>query len=167
MRKVITGEQVAQLYNRDPFALPIWRAPVYQTPAIFTIAVQLYRLISWLVRLIARHPLAAAILAVLVLAWLNTGWLGGSYGVGQRMSIAHTRGIVHAVLQGKLRGVTTHPDPIFKLHIPDHVPDVPREVLDPRSSWRDPLDYDRQASKLRGMFEENIHSVGRSASAGG
>ena len=33
MRKVITGEQVAQLYNRDPFALPVWRAPVYQTPA--------------------------------------------------------------------------------------------------------------------------------------
>src|SRR5262245_31021244 len=59
MRKVITGEQVAQLYNRDPFALPIWRAPVYQTPAIFTIAAQLYRLASWLVRLAARHPVAA------------------------------------------------------------------------------------------------------------
>ena len=44
MRKVVTGEQVAQIYNRDPFALPIWRAPVYQTPAIFTIVVQLYRL---------------------------------------------------------------------------------------------------------------------------
>src|SRR5437763_15475036 len=55
MRKVITGEQVAQLYNRDPYALPVWRAPVYQTPAIVTITVQLYRLISWLVRLTARH----------------------------------------------------------------------------------------------------------------
>jgi phosphoenolpyruvate carboxykinase (ATP) len=98
---------------------------------------------------------------------LNTGWVGGSYGVGQRMSIAHTRGIVHAVLQGKLRGVRTHADPIFKLQIPDHVPDVPREVLDPRSSWPDAADYDRQAAKLRGMFEENIHTVGRSASAGG
>jgi DNA segregation ATPase FtsK/SpoIIIE, S-DNA-T family len=76
MRKVITGEQVAQLYNRDPFALPIWRAPVYQTPAIVTIAVQLYRLISWLVRLIARHPLTASILAVLALAWVNLRWVG-------------------------------------------------------------------------------------------
>ena len=76
MRKVITGEQVAQLYNRDPFALPIWRAPVYQTPAIFTIVMQLYRLISFLVRLIARHPLAASILAVLALAWVNLRWIG-------------------------------------------------------------------------------------------
>ncbi len=76
MRKVITGEQVAQLYNRDPFALPVWRAPIYQTPAGFILLVQLARLLAWLVRLIARHPLTAAILAVLVLAWLNTGWLG-------------------------------------------------------------------------------------------
>jgi S-DNA-T family DNA segregation ATPase FtsK/SpoIIIE len=76
MRKVITGEQVAQLYNRDPFALPVWRAPIYQTPAGFILLVQLARLLAWLVRLIARHPLAAAILAVLVLAWLNIGWLG-------------------------------------------------------------------------------------------
>ena len=76
MRKVVTGEQVAQLYNRDPYALPVWRAPVYQTPAIVTITVQLYRLISWLVRLIARHPLAAGILAVLALTWVNLRWVG-------------------------------------------------------------------------------------------
>ena len=76
MRKVITGEQVAQLYNRDPFALPIWRAPIYQTPAGFILLVQLARLLGWLVRLIARHPLAAAVAAVLALAWLNVGWLG-------------------------------------------------------------------------------------------
>jgi S-DNA-T family DNA segregation ATPase FtsK/SpoIIIE len=76
MRKVVTGEQVAQLYNRDPYALPVWRAPVYQTPAIVTITVQLYRLISWLVRLIARHPLAAGILAVLALTWVNLKWVG-------------------------------------------------------------------------------------------
>jgi DNA segregation ATPase FtsK/SpoIIIE, S-DNA-T family len=75
MRKVITGEQVAQLYNRDPFALPIWRAPVYQTPAIVTIVVQLYRLISWLVRLIARHPLAAGILALSALTGVDLGWV--------------------------------------------------------------------------------------------
>jgi len=75
MRKVITGEQVAQIYNRDPFALPIWRAPVYQTPAIFTIAVQLYRLISWLARLIVRHPLAAGILALSTLTWVDLGWV--------------------------------------------------------------------------------------------
>ena len=61
MRKVITGEQVAQLYNRDPFALPIWRAPIYQTPAGIIALVQLVRLLAWLVRLIARHPVAATV----------------------------------------------------------------------------------------------------------
>ena len=76
MRKVITGEQVAQLSNRDPFALPVWRAPVYETPAGIIALVQLVRLLAWLVRLIARHPLAATVVAVLVLAWLNVGWLG-------------------------------------------------------------------------------------------
>ena len=98
---------------------------------------------------------------------LNTGWVGGPYGVGERMSIAHTRAIVRAVVQGKLHGVTTHADPIFGLQIPDEVPDVPSEVLDPRSTWADPDAYDRQAKKLRAMFEENIHLIGKSASAAG
>ena len=99
---------------------------------------------------------------------LNTGWVGGPYGVGERMSIAHTRAIVHAVLQGKLRGVPTHEDPVFRLQIPDHVPDVPSEVLDPRGSWPDADDYDRQASKLRAMFEQNMEKIGSSGvSTGG
>ena len=76
MRKVITGEQVAQLYNRDPFAVPVCRAPIYETPAGFILVVQLVRLLGWLVRLIARHPVTATIVAVLVLTWLNVGWLG-------------------------------------------------------------------------------------------
>ena len=98
---------------------------------------------------------------------LNTGWVGGPYGVGERMSIAHTRAIVHAILQGKLRGVSTHVEPVFGLHIPDSVPDVPREVLDPRSSWADPAAYDRQAYRLREMFEKNISMIGKSASTAG
>lgn len=98
---------------------------------------------------------------------LNTGWVGGPYGVGERMSIAHTRAIVSAVLNGDLRGVNTHVDPIFGLHIPNRVPGVPREVLDTRDSWPDPDDYDRSAAKLRGMFEENISNIGKSASSAG
>jgi phosphoenolpyruvate carboxykinase (ATP) len=83
------------------------------------------------------------------------------------MSIAHTRAIVRAVVQGKLHGVTTHADPIFGLQIPDLVPDVPSEVLDPRATWSDTEAYDRQARKLRAMFEENIHMIGKSASTAG
>jgi hypothetical protein len=56
--------------------LPAWRAPVYQTQAGIILLVQLARLLSWLVRLVALHPVAAAAVAVLVLAWVNSGWLG-------------------------------------------------------------------------------------------
>ena len=98
---------------------------------------------------------------------LNTGWVGGQYGVGERMSIAHTRAIVRAVLSGELQGVATHLDPIFGLQIPNRVPGVPREVLDTRDSWPNPDDYDRQATKLREMFEKNIHQIGKNASAAG
>ena len=76
MRKIVTGEQIAQLTNPDPFAVPTWRAPVYRTPGWIITLVQLVRFLVWLARLIVRHPLAATVVAVLVLAWLNVGWLG-------------------------------------------------------------------------------------------
>ncbi len=98
---------------------------------------------------------------------LNTGWVGGPYGVGERISIAHTRAIVRAVVEGKLRGVTTHTDPVFGVAIPNEVPGVPADVLDPRSAWPNPEDYDRQAAKLRAMFDENFKSVGKGGSAAG
>jgi len=98
---------------------------------------------------------------------LNTGWVGGPYGVGERMSIAHTRAIVRAILVGDLRGASTHVDPVFGLQIPNRVPGVPREVLDTRDSWPNPEDYDRQAARLRDMFDKNIGKIGKSASTAG
>ncbi len=98
---------------------------------------------------------------------LNTGWVGGPYGVGQRMSIAHTRSIVRAVVKGELRDMPTHVDPVFGLRIPDMVPDVPAEVLDPRRTWPDQTAYDRQARSLRGMFEENVQNIGKTSSSSG
>jgi len=63
--------------------------------------------------------------------------------------------------------VPTHTDPIFGLLIPDRVPGVPSEVLDPRGAWTDADAYDRQALKLRRLFEENIHAIGKNASTAG
>jgi phosphoenolpyruvate carboxykinase (ATP) len=97
---------------------------------------------------------------------LNTGWVGGPYGVGERISIAHTRAIVSAVVEGRLRGVGTHRDPVFGVAIPDSVPGVPTEVLDPRSAWSNPEDYDRQAQKLRAMFDENYGHIEEGSDAG-
>jgi hypothetical protein len=76
MRKIVTGEQIAQLTNPDPFAVPTWRAPVYRTPGWIITLVQLARFLWWLARLIIRHPVIDAVLAVLVLVWLNAGWPG-------------------------------------------------------------------------------------------
>ena len=76
MRKVVTGEEIAQLRNPDPFAPPVWRSPVYQTPGWIVAAVQLARTLWWLVRFLARHPLADLAVAVLAVTWVHTGWPG-------------------------------------------------------------------------------------------
>ena len=64
MRKVVTGDQVAQLRNPDPLAFPVWRAPVYRTPGWIIAIAQLCRFISWLIRLVVRHPAVSLVLAV-------------------------------------------------------------------------------------------------------
>jgi len=89
--------------------------------------------------------------------WLvNTGWTGGPFGVGKRMSIAHTRAMIAAALSGALDSVNYQRHPIFNLEMPTSCPDVPAEVLDPRSTWSDKAAYDGQARKLAGMFVDNF-----------
>ncbi|CAA9358646.1 MAG: Phosphoenolpyruvate carboxykinase [ATP] [uncultured Gemmatimonadaceae bacterium] len=93
--------------------------------------------------------------------WLvNTGWTGGAYGVGSRMKLAHTRAMVRAAVGGQLAAVPTATDPIFGLAIPQQVPGVPTEVMNPRGTWKDGAAYDTQATKLAGMFRENIKKFG-------
>jgi phosphoenolpyruvate carboxykinase (ATP) len=90
-------------------------------------------------------------------AWLiNTGWTGGPYGVGNRMKIAYTRAMVNAILNGDLKEIATTTEPFFGLQVPVSCPNVPTEVLNPRNTWPNPDDYDKQASKLAAMFNENF-----------
>ncbi len=97
--------------------------------------------------------------------WLvNTGWSGGAYGTGKRMKLSYTRAMVRAALSGALDGSTFNTDPVFGLHLPTWVPDVPAEVLDPRGTWADGAAYDAQARKLAGMFRENIKKFGDAVS---
>jgi phosphoenolpyruvate carboxykinase (ATP) len=89
--------------------------------------------------------------------WLvNTGWSGGPYGVGQRMSLKHTRAMIHAALDGRLDGVPTRTDPVFGVAVPLAVPEVPASVLDPRGTWADPAAYDAKARELAEMFRANF-----------
>jgi len=97
--------------------------------------------------------------------WLvNTGWSGGAYGVGQRMKLSYTRTMVRAALNGSLAHATFDTDPIFGLHLPHAIDGVPSEVLDPRRTWADGNAYDAQASKLAGMFRDNITKFGAAVS---
>ncbi len=86
---------------------------------------------------------------------LNTGWSGGPYGVGSRMSIKHTRALLDAALAGDLDDVETEIHPIFNLAMPRDCPGVPSEVLNPRNTWQDEEAYDAAAAKLRDMFRAN------------
>ncbi|HEU4983747.1 MAG TPA: phosphoenolpyruvate carboxykinase (ATP) [Acidobacteriaceae bacterium] len=89
--------------------------------------------------------------------WLvNTGWTGGVFGTGRRMSLPHTRAIVNAALDGRLARAEYVTESAFGLSIPTSCPDVPSEILNPRNAWADKEAYDRQAQVLAGKFEENF-----------
>ncbi len=89
--------------------------------------------------------------------WLvNTGWVGGPYGVGKRISIRHTRALLNAALNGKLDTVNYIKDPIFGFEVPTECPGVLAEVLSPSSSWADKEEYDRRYRDLAKRFKENF-----------
>ncbi len=87
---------------------------------------------------------------------VNTGWSGGPYGVGERISLPYTRAMVHAAISGVLDNAETWTDPIFGLHVPTSCPDVPSSILRPRDTWKDSAAYDRQAQALARSFVENF-----------
>ena len=90
-------------------------------------------------------------------AWLiNTGWIGGSYGVGSRISLPYTRAILKAIFSGELNDSPTETDPFFNLRIPKQCPDVPNTILNPRSNWKDKNAYDTKAKELANQFVENF-----------
>lgn len=89
--------------------------------------------------------------------WLvNTGWTGGAYGQGRRMSIAYTRAMVTAALDGTLAQAQTTPDPTFGFDVPTSCPGVPSEVLQPRNTWADKTAYDAAAQNLAKRFKDNF-----------
>ena len=89
--------------------------------------------------------------------WLiNTGWTGGPYGVGQRISIKYTRALLNAALDGRLEEVEYAEDPFFGLQVPAACPDVPADILMPKNTWQDKSAYDAKARHLANLFTENF-----------
>jgi phosphoenolpyruvate carboxykinase (ATP) len=98
-----------------------------------------------------------------VTCWLvNTGWTGGKYGTGRRMSIRHTRTLLRHALDGSLARGSFRTDLFFGLAVPVNVAGVPPEVLDPRQGWADKAAYDQTARDLLSRFEENFTQFGES-----
>jgi len=90
-------------------------------------------------------------------AWLvNSGWSGGAYGVGKRMSLKITRGCVNAILDGTVANTTWEKDPVFGWELPASIPDVDPSVLHPRKSWSNPKEYDAVQKKLAEMYVKNF-----------
>ena len=92
-------------------------------------------------------------------AWLvNTGWSGGAYGVGKRMSIKTTRTIIDAILDGSLSKGKFEKFPIFGFDIPTMIAGIEANMLNPRNTWADKAAYDMALKKLAGMFIEAFKS---------
>jgi len=98
--------------------------------------------------------------------WLiNTGWVGGPYGVGSRIKLAYTRAMITAALNGDLNKVGYETHPIFGMEIPTTCPGVPGEVLNPSKTWADPKQYLASAKELAKKFVQNFEKYADQAKA--
>jgi phosphoenolpyruvate carboxykinase (ATP) len=95
---------------------------------------------------------------------LNTGYTAGSYGVGKRMSLPHTRALITSALTGKLNTVEFEKHPIFGLEMPKACDGVPTEILNPRNTWADAATYDAKANDLAVQFNKNFEKYANQAS---
>lgn len=87
---------------------------------------------------------------------LNTGYTGGAYGTGKRMSLPHTRALITQALNGGLDNVEYETHPVFGVSMPKSCPNVPAEILNPRNTWKDKEAYDAKANELAAAFNKNF-----------
>ncbi len=87
---------------------------------------------------------------------VNTGWTGGRYGVGKRMSIKDTRACINAILDGTIKESEFDTTKTFGLHVPKTLGDIDPDILNPRNVWEDKEEFDATRDKLAKMFIENF-----------
>ena len=94
-------------------------------------------------------------------AWLvNTGWTGGPYGSGHRMALTDTRRMLAAIMEGELGDAEFTPHPVFRVLVPQAVPGVNSQLLNPRATWADGNAYDAKAAELAQLFNANFAQYG-------
>lgn len=87
---------------------------------------------------------------------VNTGWTGGAYGVGKRMSLKATRACIHAILDGNIKNSEFKTTDLFGLHYPTSLDGVDSKILNPKNAWEDKEVYVQTRGKLAKMFVENF-----------
>ena len=112
---------------------------------------------------LTRHPTVYANLLATKLAkhkpnvyLVNTGWINGKFGVGQRIPMKYTRSIVDAINNGELEKAEMIDFPVFNLKVPKGVTGVPSEILDPSKSWKDKSGYKHSVEELAEKFAKNF-----------
>lgn len=98
--------------------------------------------------------------------WLiNTGWSGGVYGVGKRMNLKYTRAMITAAMNGQLNDANYTAHQVFGVLMPDAVPEVPSEILNPQETWADKEAYTQKALELAQLFVKNFEKYASEANA--
>ena len=107
--------------------------------------------------LVYAELLRARMLRTKATCWLvNTGWTGGPFGVGKRISIRHTRALLNAALDGKLDAVPYRKDAVFGFDVPQSCEGVPADILDPANTWPNKAEYDARYDGLAARFIANF-----------
>ena len=89
--------------------------------------------------------------------WLiNTGWSGGEYGIGERISLKHTRAMITAILSNELSNVSFEVHKVFGLKMPVNCPNIPSNILNPKNTWKNKEAYDKKANELANAFNKNF-----------
>jgi phosphoenolpyruvate carboxykinase (ATP) len=89
--------------------------------------------------------------------WLvNTGWTGGSYGIGHRINLSHTRALIKAALENKFDEIELETHEMFGFAIPKECPGIPSQLLNPRNTWTDKNAYEEKANYLASLFIKNF-----------
>lgn len=113
-----------------------------------------------------RHPqvyskmLGEFITKYKIKVWLiNTGWYGGSYGVGARFPLKTTRNIIRQIQANKLNIEEFVEDEIFHLKIPKSIDLVDPKLLSPKSAWTNQDEYQKTALNLVSSFKEQLIKI--------
>ena len=86
---------------------------------------------------------------------VNTGWTGGPYGIGNRISIQDTRNCIDSIFSGEIETTQCTKDKIFGFKVPVELKNVSRKICNPIESWDNKEEYYKTSLQLAGMFQRN------------